>query len=187
MPYLSTTGMAKCCENATDPFQPAGNGLLLGALETDEIPVDLATTSYRHLYRVVLGPVSRGDKLRITAEAGVTNNVGYPGGKRYTVGVGWHLWVYSYTDPAKTGGKWWRISHLRGENVPVDTHHMALTINALADLPDDWPDGHRPVIVLRADAHSTAWDYNGGNDNLTVEAGYGQLIVKHYVPGAASV
>lgn len=184
MPYLSTTGMKKCCENATDPLQAESGSLLRGALETSEIPVDLSTSSYRTLYRVVLGPVSRGDMLKVTGEARVTNDVGYPDGRRYTVGVGWHLWVYSYTNPLRTQGTWWRISHLMGENVTVDMHHMPLSITTLAKVPDDWTDGDRPVIVLRADAHSTAWNYNDGSDVLTVDAGYGQLIAEHLTPEA---
>jgi hypothetical protein len=182
MPYLTTTGTRKCCENATNPFQPASGSLLLGALETDAIPVDLSSSSYRTLYRVVLGPVSRGDKLRITGEARVTNDVGYPDGRRYTVGVGWHLWIYDYNNPLKTAGPWWRVSQLSGQNVTVDMHHMPLGITTVADVPDDWTDGHRPVVVLRADAHSTAWQYNGGGDTLTVDAGYGQLIAEHLIP-----
>jgi hypothetical protein len=184
VPYLSTTGLHKCCENATDPFQPAANGLLLGALETAEIPVDLSSSSSRNLYRVVMGPVSRGDRLKVTGEARVTNDVGYPGGTRYTVGVGWHLWIYDYSNPLKTAGPWWQISQLRGQNVTVDMHHMAFSVTTLAKVPDDWTDGHRPVVVLRADAHSTAWAANGGNDTLTVDAGYGQLIAEHLVPDA---
>ncbi|AVV46473.1 hypothetical protein PYK79_41575 [Streptomyces sp. ID05-04B] len=188
MPYLSTTDLHKCCENATDPFQPPAPPLLLGALETSEIPVDLSSSSYRTLYRVVMGPVSRGDMLKVTGEARVTNDVGVgiPNGKRYTVGVGWHLWIYDYSNPLKTAGPWWQISQLRGQNVTVDMHHMTLAVTTLAEVPDDWTDGHRPVVVLRADAHSTAWNYNGGNDTLTADAGYGQLIAKHYVPAPAA-
>lgn len=185
MPYLTTAGMRKCCENATDPLQPPSGSLLLGALETGEIPVDTSTSSYRYLYRVVMGPVSRGDMLKVTGEARVTNDVGYPNGTRYTVGVGWHLWLYDYSTTEKMNGTWWRISQLRGQNVTVDMHHMAMSVTTLAKVPDTWIDGHRPVVVLRADAHSTAWAVNGGNDTLTVDAGYGQLMAEHLIPDAA--
>lgn len=180
MPYLTTAGLELAGVMATDPFQPATTSMALGALETNDIPVDLSTSSYRTLYRVVLGAVNPGDILDVDADARVTNNVGYPDGRRYTVGVGWHLWMYSYTNPLKTQGPWWRISAFSGENVTVDMHHMPLHISTLYRMPDDWPPGDRPVVVLRADAHSTAWNYNGGSDTLDVDAGYGQLIVRHW-------
>lgn len=140
--------------------------------------MDLPSDTYRLLYRVVTGPLSPGDRLDITADARVTNDVGVPGGTRYTIGVGWHLWAYSYTDPARSTGPWWRISHSMGDNVTPDRHHMPLHISRLHTIPDDHPAGHRLVVCLRADAHSTAWSKNDGNDKLTVDAGYGQLIVR---------
>ncbi|GGV37324.1 hypothetical protein GCM10010293_41090 [Streptomyces griseoflavus] len=173
MGYLTTAGYELAGIMATDPWQPASGSLALGALETRAIPVDLSSTSYRTLYRVVLGAVTPGDMLRIDADARVTNNCGY------TIGVGWHLWMYDYNNPLKTNGPWWRISHLMGDNVDRTRHHMPLHISTLYRMPDDWPAGHRPVIVLRADAHSTAWQ---SGDTLTVDAGYGQLIVEHYKP-----
>ncbi|HEY9409023.1 MAG TPA: hypothetical protein VIP77_05525 [Jiangellaceae bacterium] len=182
MPYLTTSGLTLRGVLATDPLQPPAPPLLLGALETDEIPVDLATTSHRTLYRVVMGPVEPGDVLDIDADARVTNDVGVPDGRRYVVGVGWHLWMYDYSDPLRTQGPWRRISALSGENVTPDLHHLPLHISTVYRMPEDWPPGHRPVVVLRADAHSTAWAYNGGGDVLTVDAGYGQLTVRHWAP-----
>lgn len=182
MPYLTTSGLALRGVLSTDPLQPPASGLLIGGLETDAIPVDLATTSHRILYRVVLGPVDPGDVLDIDADARVTNDVGVgiEGGRRYTVGVGWHLWMYSYTNPLRTQGPWWRISALSGENVTPDLHHLPLHISTVYRMPEDWPPGHRPVVAFRADAHSTAWAYNGGEDVLTADAGYGQLTVRHW-------
>lgn len=172
MPYLTTTGLTLNTVMATDKDQPTAGSVAAGALETTGIPVDLPTTTYRTLYRVVLGAVSPGDVLDITGEARVTNDVGY------TVGVGWHLWIYDYNNSLKTNGPWWRISPLMGDNVDTAVrHHMPLHISTLHRMPDDWPDGHRPVVVLRADAHSTAWQ---AGDTLTVDAGYGQLIVRHW-------
>ena len=182
MPYLTTDGLALRGVLATDPLQPASGSLALGALETTDIPVDLSSSSYRTLYRVVTGPINPGDMLDIDADARVTNNCGYPGGVRYTVGVGWHLWIYDYDNPLKTAGPWWRISAFSGENVTVDMHHMPLHISTLYRMPADWPPGHRPVVVMRADAHSTAWNANGGGDTLDVDPGYGQLIVRHWAP-----
>lgn len=171
MTYLSTAGLTLSSTSATDPFQPATGSLALGALETTAIPVDLPTTTYQTLYRVVLGPVEPGDILDVTGEARVTNDVGY------TIGVGWHLWMYDYSDPLRSAGLWWRISQLMGDNVDPTRHHMPLHISTLYQMPADWPAGHRPVVVMRADAHSTAWQ---SGDTLTVDAGYGQLIVRHW-------
>ena len=171
MPYLTTGGQQLASVMATDPFQSPAAPLLLGALETNAIPVDLPSNTYRTLYRVVLGGVEPGDYLDVDADARVTNNCGY------NIGVGWHLWMYSYTNPLKTQGPWWRISAFSGENVTPDMHHIPLHISTLYRMPADWPSGHRPVIVLRADAHSTAWQ---PGDTLDVDAGYGQLIVRRY-------
>lgn len=176
MPYLTTDGLTLAVVMATDKDQPAAGSLALGGLETTAIPIDLPSTTYRTLYRVVLGAVSPGDVLDVTGEARVTNNAGY------TVGVGWHLWIYDYNNPAKTAGPWWRISQLMGDNVDTAVrHHMPLHIDTLHRMPDDWPPGHRPVVVLRADAHSTAWE---PGDTLDVDAGYGQLIVRHWTTPA---
>lgn len=182
MATLSTAGLELRGVLATDPFQPATETIALGALETTAIPVDLSSSSYRTLYRVVMGPVEPGDMLDVDASARVTNDVGVgvTGGRRYTVGVGWHLWIYDYSNPLKTQGPWWRISQLMGDNVSPDRHHMPLPLSTLYRMSDDWPSGHRPVVVLRADAHSTAWAYNGGDDTLDVDPGYGQLTVRHW-------
>ncbi|MYX16846.1 hypothetical protein GTY67_26215 [Streptomyces sp. SID8374] len=161
----------------TTTLSPA-EPLMSETLESTAIPVDLPSDTYRMLYRVVTGPLSPGDALDISGDARVTNDCGYPGGTRYTIGVGWHLWAYSYTDPARSAGPWWRVSHLMGDNVDPTRHHMPLHIGRWYRVPDDWPPGHRMVIVLRADAHSTAWKANGGKDTLAVDAGYGQLVVR---------
>lgn len=173
MPYLTTAGLCLTTVMATDPFQPASGSLALGALETTDIPVDLSSSSYRTLYRVVTGPINPGDALDIDADARVTNNCGY------NIGVAWHLWIYDYDNPLKTAGPWTRISAFSGENVTPDMHHMPLHISTLYRMPADWPPGHRPVVVMRADAHSTAWQ---AGDTLDVDAGYGQLTVRHWSP-----
>ncbi|MER5892408.1 hypothetical protein [Streptomyces sp. NPDC001876] len=162
------------------PLAPLSSETLMNK----SIPVDLPTDTYRPLYRVVTGPLSPGDRLDISADARVTNDVGYPGGTRYTVGVGWHLWAYTYVGPGISNGTWWRISHSMGDNVPVDRHHMPLHISRLHTIPDDWTPGDRMVVVLQADAHSTAWAKNDGTDLLTVDSGYGQIIVRPWVAAA---
>lgn len=175
MATFSTADQVLVGAQATDPFAPAAGSLALGQLETTDIPVDLSTTSYRILYRVVMGGVEPGDTLDIDADARVTNDLGY------NIGVGWHLWMYDYNNPLKTNGPWWRISALSGENVTANMHHMPLHLSTLFTMPADWPSGHRPVIVFRADAHSTAWQ---SGDTLTVDAGYGQLIVRRWATPA---
>ena len=155
-------------------------------LRTTSIPVDLTPSTPRPLYLVVTGPLSPGDQLDISADARVTNDCGRPSGTRYTVGVGWHLWCYQYVGPGINTGTWSRISHSQGANVTPDGHHLDLHISRLHTVPGDWPAGGRMVVVLQADAHSTAWQKNGGDDCLTVDTGYGQLIVRPWVAAPAT-
>lgn len=155
-------------------------------LRSSSIPVDLTPSTPRPLYLVVTGPLCPGDQLDITADARVTNDCGRDGGIRYTIGVGWHLWAYQYVGPGLDDGPWWRLGHSQGTNVSPDTHHLDLHINRLHVLPEDWPPGGRLAVVLQADAHSTAWAKNGGQDVLTVDAGYGQLIVRPWVAAPAA-
>ncbi|MFE2017603.1 hypothetical protein ACFW9O_06035 [Streptomyces sp. NPDC059499] len=159
------------------PLAPLASELL----RSSSIPVDLTPSTPRPLYLVVTGPLRPGDQLDITADARVTNDCGRDGGIRYTVGVGWHLWAYTYVGPGISTGPWWRISHSGGDNVSPDRHHLPLHISRLHTIPEDWPPGDRMVVVLQADAHSTAWAKNGGNDLLTCDAGYGQMIVRPLV------
>lgn len=140
-------------------------------LVTATIPVDLPSTTYRMLYRQVMGPVNPGDKLDVSGEARVTNDCGY------TIGVGWYLYLYDYSDPLRDKGPRTMISPLRGDNVDVPRHHMPLAIRTLYTMPDDWPPGHRPAVFLAADAHSTAWQ---AGDTLTVDDGYGELIIQRW-------
>ena len=175
MATFSTADQVLVGAQATDAFAPASGSLALGQLESTAIPVDLPSDTYRTLYRVVMGGVEPGDTLDIDAHARVTNNLGY------NVGVGWHLWMYDYNLRAEPGNPWWRISAFSGENVTANMHHMPLPLACLYRMPDDWPSGHRPVIVLRADAHSTAWQ---SGDTIAVDAGYGQLIVRRWATPA---
>ncbi|GFH34281.1 hypothetical protein [Streptomyces pacificus] len=139
------------------------------------LPVDLVTTTWRTMLRLVV-PVAAGDVLDVDARARVTSDVGY------TVGVGWHLWAYDVDDGQGSAGPWWRIGTSCGDNVPPDRHHMPLAITDVYQVPQDWPAGHRIVIVLRADAHSTAWV---SGDTLTVDAGYGRLTVRRWTGAPA--
>lgn len=170
----------------------SSTGLELVRVQSDDqlmsptIPVDLSTETPKRLYRLVTGPLMPSDLLDIDADARVTNDCGRSGGTRYTIGVGWHLWAYSYTDPLRDKGPWWRISHFMGDNVDPTRHHMPLHISRLYQVPADWPAGDRMVIVLQADAHSTQWAANGGTDQLTADDGYGQIIVRHWAAPAAA-
>jgi hypothetical protein len=141
------------------------------------IPVDLPSDTYRTMLRVVV-PVAAGDLLDAEGWARVTNDVGVSrGDKGYTVGVGYHLWAYDADNGQGSAGIWTRISPLCGDNVSRDRHHMPLAISTVYTVPADWPKGHRMVIVLRADAHSTAWV---AGDILTVDQEYGHLTVTRW-------
>jgi hypothetical protein len=134
------------------------------------IPVDLSTTTYRTMLRVI-APVEPGDVLDVAGRARVTNNVGY------NVGVGYHLWAYDVDSGQGSAGPWWRISSYNGDNVDPQRHHMPLHSSTVYQVPDTWPTGHRIVVVLRADAHSTAWE---SGDTLVVDQEYGLLVVRKW-------
>lgn len=153
---------------------------------TTGIPIDQATTTPRILYRAVPGTLAAGQVLDISSQARVTNNAGYPNGTRYVVGVGWYVKAYLYNNPPWSGGPAaWNVSPMCGENVsPVDMHHMPLFADALYTVPAEY-DGQRLAFALYADAHSTSYDLNGGSDTLDVDAGYGQIIIRHYAPREA--
>ena len=144
------------------------------------IPIDLATTTAKLLYRAVLPATVAGDVLDISFKAGFTNNAGVDGGTRYTVGVGCHVWYYDYNDGAGFGGRVQIADELTGDNVDPTRHHLPMAAQFVWRVPADWPEGHRMVLCLLADAHSTAWQVNGGHDVLDVEAGYGQIAVRRW-------
>ena len=160
----------------------AGPLVLAGLHATDEVtastlPVDLPTDTYRTMLRVVV-PVDAGDLLDVAAWARVTNDTGRDRGEDgYTVGVGYHLWCYDVDAPEGSSGPWTRISPWCGDNVTRARHHMPLAIDCVYRVPGDWPAGHRMVVVLRADAHSTAWV---AGDTLTVDQAYGHLTVRRW-------
>jgi hypothetical protein len=157
---------------------------LAGIFATDEvvattIPIDLATDTYRTIIRVIV-PVAAGDILDVDGWGRVTNDTGVSrGDKGYTVGVGYHLWMYDCDDGIGSAGVWTRISPLCGDNVTRDRHHMPFPIGTLYTVPATWPEGHHMVVVLRADAHRTAWI---SGDTLTVDKDYGHLKVRRLVP-----
>lgn len=146
-----------------------------GVWATDEVaaadlPVDKVTNTWRTMLRLVV-PVEAGDLLDIDARARVTNDTGY------TVGVGWHLWAYDVDSGQGAAGPWWKISPSCGDNVDRIRHHLPLAITGVYVVPDTWPAGHRIVVVLRADAHSTA---AVTGDILTVDRTYGHMTVRRW-------
>lgn len=162
---------------------------LLGLHTTDEcattaLPVDLSAQTWRTVLRAIL-PADPGDVLDIEARARVTNDTGRDRGDAgYTIGIGYHLWAYNLDAPGGSSGEWWRISTLNGDNVSRDRHHMPLHTSSVYRVPDSWPAGNRIVVVLRVDAHSTAWK---SGDTVTVDGDYAQMTVRRWAPAAPAV
>ena len=135
------------------------------------IPVDLSPDTPVRTMRVVV-PVNPGDVLDITAEGRITNDEGY------TIGIGSRLQWYDVDDglPWPHQSPWPQIGTPTGDNVPSSRHHMPLTLTRAYTVPSSWPAGHRMVVNLMVDAHSTAWK---SGDKVTVDA-YGALIVRKW-------
>jgi hypothetical protein len=153
---------------------------------TDEVTASTITIKsapggYVTMLRLVCCPCSPGDILSVQGFGRITNDASLP---RYNVGVGFHTWAYDADlldangQPIPVADKpWTRISPLCGDNVTPDRHHMPLDYFATWQVPADWPAGHRPVVVFRADAASTAVR---SGDKLTVDQEYGLLIVNRW-------
>ena len=141
------------------------------------LPVMATPGTHRTLVTCVV-PVDPGDVLDVDARARVTNDTGVArGDDGYTVGTGANLWAYDADpEPDETGKvpevadrPWTPIAPSWGENVTRDLHHLPIDVTAHWQVPATWPAGHRAVIVLRANAHSTA---AVSGDTLTVDAAY---------------
>ncbi len=132
-------------------------------VEIDTLPV---TASAGEGFEVVLrtsAAVDGGDTLDVSAYFRVTNELAA------NVGVGGHLWAYDLDgDPSRQ----WRIGPSNGDNVDRQRHHMPVALQTVYAVPEDWPDGHRMAVLLKADAHSTAT-----SGSLDVDAN-GNLIVR---------
>ncbi|MFC9247742.1 hypothetical protein ACFT7S_28150 [Streptomyces sp. NPDC057136] len=170
MTIISTSDLALTGFHSTNEVVPTS------------LKVDLSAATWVTIMRVVV-PVDAGDLLDVDAWFKVTNDitpVAYP------VGVGAHLWAYDCDSGEGTAGPWWRLDEEAGSvgmNVFRDLHHLVLPVAVPYQVPADWPAGHRMVVALRADAHSTAWQTG---DTLTVDQ-VGRLTVRRYVPAPAPV
>lgn len=148
------------------------------------IPIDLSTETWRTMMRVVI-PVAAGDLVSAQAWTKTTDDVGY------NVGVGQHLWWYDVDLPAAER-VWFRFDEEAGSvgmNNTPDVHHLTLPIAVPCLVPGSWPAGHRMAVVVRADAHSTAWDRDGdglAEDKLTVDPA-GRLSVFRFTPRTEAV
>jgi hypothetical protein len=133
------------------------------------VSVDLSTNTPVRTMRIVV-PVQAGDLLDIMAEGRVTNDL------TYNVGIGSRLTWYDVDDGVPWPHKlpWTQIGQPTGDNVDRQRHHMPLTLSRLYRVPDTWPTGHRMVINLMVDAHSTAWR---AGDKIKIDT-YGAMIVR---------
>lgn len=151
---------------------------------TDETPATTlpigtwAGQNYRTMARLIV-PVWAGDVLDVDGRARVTNDASDP---RYTVGVETGLWAYDCDNGLGSKGEWWLIDRQTGDNVDVPRHHLPVAITGVYRVPDDWPDAHRIVIVLRCDAASTA---ARTGDALTVDD-LTRLTVRRWTAPAAA-
>jgi hypothetical protein len=145
---------------------------------TTGIPIDLSSNTHKTVHAVNVGPVNPGDMVRVISDANVTNDTGVTlvngvrkvTGERYTVGVGYHL--ASCTDPCVTPV---RVGTPLGENCPVIVHHCVANIARMFKVPANWTPGAEMVVMMRVDAHSSAWKANGGKELLRVEP-YGAIL-----------
>lgn len=177
MTTVTTAGLVPVEVRSDDQVIAAPNGL----------PVGLSSSNYRTMLRLPSGiPVVAGDVLDLYADGKVTNDVGRGSGEtRYVIGVGYHLWYYDASAPsgAIRDATWRLIGKTMGENATLDGHHLALNIGRMLKVPADWAPGHVMGIAFRACAMSTAWNSNGGDDVLTVDA-EGCLVVRRWSAAA---
>lgn len=166
------TGLTLAGIHTTREVTALASGLPVGGTSGGQI---------RTLARIVV-PVAAGDVLDVEGRQRVTNDVGP---KTYTVGVGYWLDAYDCDDgltSSDPGKLWTRIGSLNGGNVDRSiVHHLPLHLHDVYQVPASWPAGHRMCVLFRGDAHSTAWNTNGGSDRITVDD-YGVLTVRRYRP-----
>jgi hypothetical protein len=147
-----------------------GSNGLSGYWEAASLPVDLATDTLVTMGRIVTGTLYAGDLLDIEAWARVTNDTGY------TVGIGYHMKAYEYTQPGVANPEF-AIESMNGQNVTPNgqTHHLPVHWSGLYEVPAVL-DGKRIVLCFRLDAHSSA---ALAGDVIAVDGGYGRFTVAH--------
>lgn len=161
------------------------NPITLGVYYTDEVTATKLEVNdgdpdlYATMLRKVV-PVDRRDILAVHAYGRWTNNIGQ------VTGIGWHAWIYNVDkNEGATPAVWRLISPLNGENILPNgsMHHMPGHIFCMYQIPDDWPEGDRAVVVFRASAHRTTGltpvQY------ITVDKQYGALKVERIREGVA--
>lgn len=158
-----------------------GSNGLSGYWELSKIPVDVSTNTPVTLARLVTDTLATDDLLDIEAWARVTNNTGHlphdsAGADGYTIGVGWYMKAYEYTDPGEVN-ELFAVESMNGENVTPNglMHHMPMHWSGLYQVPAAY-NGKRLVLMFRADAHSTA---ARPGDWIDVDQGYGRFTVTH--------
>ncbi len=141
--------------------------VLLYAHSSDVLVDELAVTDAAGIgFETVLRapvPVSKGDTLDVSGYFRVTNDL------PANVGVAGHLWAYDLDGDQSAH---WRIGPATGDNVDRARHHMPITLDTVYTVPNDWPTGHRMMIAMKADAHSTA------TDGLVTVDDNGNLIIR---------
>jgi hypothetical protein len=167
----STGPMTLVDLRTTQQVVALSSGLTVGGKAGEQI---------KTLARLVI-PVDAGDVIVVDGWQRVTNDIGPV---RFGAGVGFWIDVYDVDDGLTTADPdrvWLRVSSYSGQNVDRSlVHHLPLNISgAVWKVPATWPAGHRATVCFRADAHSTAWENNGGGDKITVDD-YGVLTVHRY-------
>ncbi|MFB6696386.1 hypothetical protein [Streptomyces rubiginosohelvolus] len=148
-------------------------------LTAKTLPVGTSSTR-RVLLRTAVA-VNPGDALDVSARAQITNDTGK------IIGVGSALWVYDVDlEPVVPVSErpWSQIAPHLADNCDPDRHHMPLHMGAWWVVPADWPPGHRVMVAYQAAAFRTA---PAAGETVRVDQGYGQLVVRRYVPAPAPV
>lgn len=130
--------------------------------------------------------VAEGDTLLITGELNLTNNTGrdadqdmIPGYEAFGAGIATSLWIYDANAPAAERPATWLRLGTNGENCTVEGHHIAQGLQRPYQVPAGWDPTHQMGIVLRVDAHSTAYKANPVPGYFIVEK-HGTLHVEHW-------
>lgn len=138
------------------------------------LPVGNTAGNYRVLSRIAI-PVRAGDQLDVCARAHVSSP------HKFNVGVGSHLWGYDVDlpEPPKltvSQRPWWALGTSDSDQVDWDRHHMPLRCSAVYEVPADWPDGHRMMVVYQGDAYAS----NAAPGDTIVVDPMGLLIVRRW-------